>query len=101
MWYWFYKHRFLLGYVGIVAVSMLGAYLYQHHTVAQLNRHDERSCIQRNKLAANQRAVMEALSVVLVLELDELQGHEGARQALMDDLADLHERLKTAGPEVC
>ena len=100
---WLYKHRFLWGYLGIVAVSMLGAYLYQHHTVAELNKHDARSCAQRNKLARNQAAVMRALSGVIAIELDELDGdmHPGHQQELTDQLVDLHQRLKTAGPETC
>ena len=102
---WLYKRRYLMGYLGIVAVSICGALLYQHFTVAELNRHDERSCAQRNKLALNQVAVIRSLSNIITLELDELDGesanHTGHRQELMDDFAELRERLKTAGPEVC
>lgn len=95
------RRRALIVYILLVLVAVGGVALYQVQTTRTLNRHDERSCAQRNRLAKNQRAVIGGLLAVLTIEVDELKDHAGTRASLISIIKDLKAREVYAGPEIC
>lgn len=95
------QRRALVGYVLIVLVAVALIEVQTIRTTNDLNRHDARSCAQRNRLATNQRAVLAALVQVVRLEIDEQDEHLGERRLLITRLADLNRRALLAGPEEC
>ena len=98
---WWRRHRALIGYFVLVAVSVGGALLYQSHTVHILKVHDEHSCVQRNKLASNQRFVFETLDLLLIRGLNDKELTPGGALALQNRLATLEMKLPDVGPEAC
>lgn len=98
---WWYQHKALVGYLILVLVSVGGALLYQSHTVHILRVHDEHSCAQRNKLAANQRFVFETLELLLIRNLNQKDVTPGGAFALQNRLATLEAKLPDVGPEAC
>lgn len=95
------RRRALVIYILLVAVAVGAIGLYQIDTTRTLNRHDERSCAQRNRLAKNQRAVIGGLLAVLTIEVDELKDHAGTRASLIAIIKDLKAREVYTGPEIC
>lgn len=95
-----WKHRALLGYLGLVAVVLLALEIHHRASERTFTEQDRRSCEQRQVLARNQVFVLNMLTDTVRAELhsERDQIPMPIRIRLERQLAEAEQRLSTENP---